>query len=466
MDIATKVKRGGKVLALRQVTYMGLSFANTMVIARMLGPVNYGIASITLNYFFFVFWFADLGTGDYIVKEQEISDDALRSLASLQLVLGIVLASLFALAAPILAWASTQPEIAPLVRCVAIALLLEMLASFSINLMRRELDFAYVGGIEMLCQVFIYTTSLTLVFLGASYWAPIIGLMVGSLSKFILAYRKAPYPISLYLKKQYLKPALNFGLRVSGAQAMSNLKVLLVPLGVTPILGIGAAGIINLTVRLTQQLSLLRQVTRFMSLGVLSKFATDKERLARVTSKGMAYQALMIGPALALFAVFSTWLIPLVFGEEWFVSAKLFPAVALAFVILSVFDLHITILKLYEKLGAIALHFLAYFLLLYSSACLGMYLFGIWGYIIGQLFSTLSVFVLLRYTHRVLTGIDYSKAFGIVLFSAIPLVASVFMKPIPTFVVYIVSMTMLFIFSKTSREIVVEVLRSAKPTHS
>ncbi|MFW5733983.1 MAG: oligosaccharide flippase family protein, partial [Oceanidesulfovibrio sp.] len=319
MDIATKVKKGGKVLALRQFLYMGLSFANIMVIARILGPVNYGIASITLNYFFFILWFSGLSMGDYMIKQETLEDDVVRTLASFQIIFGSFIVLLLLFMAPVLAWASEQPEITPLLRCIAFALLFEMMAGFSNSLLRRDLEFAYVGGIEMLAQFCVYATSLTLVLTGASYWAPIIGVLVGSIVKMALAYRKAPFPLRLNVKKEHLLPALKFGVTLSGASALSNLKLLLVPLGVTPILGIEAAGIVNLTVRLTQQLSLLRQVTRFMSLGVLSKFASDKERLVRVASKGMAYQALMIGPALALFAVFSTWLVPLVFGQEWLV---------------------------------------------------------------------------------------------------------------------------------------------------
>lgn len=462
MDIATKVKKGGKVLALRQFLYMGLSFANIMVIARILGPVNYGIASITLNYFFFILWFSGLSMGDYMIKQETLEDDVVRTLASFQIIFGSFIVLLLLFMAPVLAWASEQPEITPLLRCIAFALLFEMMAGFSNSLLRRDLEFAYVGGIEMLAQFCVYATSLTLVLTGASYWAPIIGVLVGSIVKMALAYRKAPFPLRLNVKKEHLLPALKFGVTLSGASALSNLKLLLVPLGVTPILGIEAAGIVNLTVRLTQQLSLLRQVTRFMSLGVLSKFASDKERLVRVASKGMAYQALMIGPALALFAVFSTWLVPLVFGQEWLVSAKLFPIVALTFLILSVFDLHISILKIYERIDGIALHFFIYFVLLYSTACAGMYFIGIYGYIIGQLCSTLSLFVLHAYARKILSHIDYRHAFTIVTFVALPLLGSFFLKPVPSFVIYVVAMSSMFIYSKSTRDIVKEVLKSAR----
>jgi len=463
MDIASKVKKGGKVLAIRQILYMGLSFANIMVIARILGPVNYGIASITLNYFFFILWFSGMGLGDYMIKKESLEDDVIKTLSAFHIVFGALLVAVLMLIAPLLAWASEQPEITPLLRCVAFALFFELLAGFSFSLMRRDLEFAYIGGIEMLCQVLIYVTSLTLVFLGASYWAPILGILAGSVAKLVLVYRKAPFPISLRMQMRHLRPALKFGVALSGASALSNLRMLLVPLGVTPILGIEAAGIVNLTIRLTQQLSLLRQNTRFMSLGVLSKFSADKERLGRVASKGMAYQALMIGPALALFAVFGTWIIPLVFGQEWLVSAKLFPVVAFSFLLLSIFDLHISILKIYDRLAGIAWHFFAYFILLYATACASMYFIGIYGYAVGQLFSTLSLLVLHAFTRKILDNLDYNAAFGIVVFVSIPLLASIVLPPVPSFVLYVVSIAMMFGLVKSSRNIVKEVFASAKP---
>ena len=56
-----KVVKGGLSLTLRQIFTAGLSMISILVIARILGPANYGIVTVTFGFFFFFAFSGRLG---------------------------------------------------------------------------------------------------------------------------------------------------------------------------------------------------------------------------------------------------------------------------------------------------------------------------------------------------------------------------------------------------------------------
>ena len=70
--------------------YSGLVIhtASSMVIARLLTPSEIGIYSVTMVLLGFIATFRDLGAGQYLVQNKELSEEKMRATWSVQLALG------------------------------------------------------------------------------------------------------------------------------------------------------------------------------------------------------------------------------------------------------------------------------------------------------------------------------------------------------------------------------------------
>ena len=81
--LKNKVVKGGLYLALRQLVIVGLSVLSILVIAKQLGPANYGILVNALGIFYFTTWTGKLG-----LHQRSQKDATANRLADDQLVTG------------------------------------------------------------------------------------------------------------------------------------------------------------------------------------------------------------------------------------------------------------------------------------------------------------------------------------------------------------------------------------------
>ena len=73
---------------------LAISVVASMVIARLLTPAEIGVFSVTMVLLMFVATFRDMGAGQYLVQEKELTTERIRAVWAVQLGLGLGLACL------------------------------------------------------------------------------------------------------------------------------------------------------------------------------------------------------------------------------------------------------------------------------------------------------------------------------------------------------------------------------------
>lgn len=428
-EIKSKVLKGGMYLTLRNVLAAVLSLVSVLVIARLLGPKNYGIATVAIATFYFAIWTCRLGLNTYLVRQPNLIESGPQQVISFYNSVGLVFCGCVWWGASLLGHWTGQPEVTQAVRLLIPAIWLDMMAMVAIAMLERNLQFAQVGLIETIAQVANYLVAIPLVLMQWSYWGPVVGTLVQYGLQFVLAYRL--YPISWRWRWDwaFLGPALHYGLTYSSADWLLGLKALRVPLLVSGLLGVEAAGLAGIASRFVDQITLLRLIIRRMSIGVMARIVENPAATRRAVSMGMAYQALIVGPLCALFACFSTWIIPLLFGEAWLPSAQIFPLVALGTLISALFDLHTAVLYTVGHNRAAAIANAGYVGLLCLSCLLLLPIAGLWGYALSEIFA-LPAFWLMHHTFRRYWGTPrYREAIWLVGAASLPLLASLVYPP-------------------------------------
>src|SRR5512143_3333286 len=78
---------------------LGLNVISAMIIARLLTPTEIGVFAVTMAMIGLVSTVRDLGAGQYMVQERELTVERIRAVWAVQLGIGGLLALLVALAA-------------------------------------------------------------------------------------------------------------------------------------------------------------------------------------------------------------------------------------------------------------------------------------------------------------------------------------------------------------------------------
>lgn len=449
-----KVLKGGISLSIRQLFVAGLSLVNVLVIARILGPERYGIVTIVLGIFYFFTPTLKLGLHVYLVRKPDLGPHDSEQVVAFYNTVGVATIALLWMAAPLVGWWTGKTEVTQGLQLVLPALWLDQVSRISITMLERELRFAQVGVIEAIAQVANYLLSVILVLTGWGFWGPIVGTVVRYIVQASMSYSFYPVAWRWRWRWQTLKPALQYGLSYSSSDWLLNLKNLRVPLLVSRLAGVEAAGLISIAIRLAEQLAILQMVVRRMSISVMAKLIDDPDKTRNAISKGMAYQALLIGPVCAIFSCISAWIIPIMFSEQWLISAKIFPFIALGTMVGAIFELHASTLYATGHNYEVARRNLWFVSILWLANLLLIPSLGLWGYGLAEIIALPSYYWIHLSVTRLFGSPNYQNVFWLTLASAIPLFAGAFL---PTFVgigLLIISYGTVFLFNSDIRKIV------------
>src|SRR4051794_12442968 len=199
-DPAPSAGAGLTRLAVRGVLWQALSFGlgrgltlvTTVVLARLLTPAEFGLVGLALVFVSFAEYLTDLGVAQALVyfdRDRRTQDNAL----ALCVASGVVLSVAALMAAPAIAGFFDAPQVAPMVRVLALALLFSALRQVPVALLRRELAFRRVLAVETTRALAQGTVSIALAAAGAGAWAIVWGYVAGAAVATVVAWAACAY---------------------------------------------------------------------------------------------------------------------------------------------------------------------------------------------------------------------------------------------------------------------------------
>lgn len=459
--IKQKVVKGGLYLTLRQLVSVGMSLISILVIAQELGPADYGILISALSIFYFITWTGRLGLNIYLIQQQNLPKSAPAQVLAFLTWLNVAFAIVLIICAPAISLWTREPAIAALVQWLPVPIAADLAASVSIAMLERDLAFSEVGLIEIAAQFANYLVALPLVFMGKGYWGPIIGLCSRGIVMLLLAQFFHRVRWQWWFQWSLMQPALKCGLAFSLSHWVLSLRALTIPFVVTPIVGAEAAGLVSISIRLAEQLAILRLVIRRMSISVMAKLTGNARVIRDTISRGMAYQALLIGSICSAFACLDSWIVPQVFGEEWLQSTQIFPFIALSAMVRAMFDLHAGALYAVERNIEVTKSYVIYILLLWSGCALLMPSLGLWGYGLAELLTILSNVLLHRSLAKIYGSPQYTTALWLTLAAMVPILSSL-ASPVFGGVAFLVGYGLVMMLVPAVRAVPFELLQAVR----
>ncbi len=422
LELKKKVFEGGIYLVLRQLLGAVMALIGALVVARVLGPEDFGIVAIAMSVFYFTTATSKLGLNIYVIRQPELQENEAEQILAFYNTVGVAFCALMWFLAPLIGLLTGHAEtVTPVVQCLVPIVWLDMVGGLNIGLLERKLRFAEVGTIEMLAQISNTLLSVSLVLLNYSYWGPVAGLAAQFLIQAVLGAYYQPIRWQLRWQWNSLQPALRYSLGYTGCTWLWSFKSLTVPLLVSRLAGLEAVGILTMANRLTAQLGTLWPVVERLSISGLAKLNNEPELTRQVISRGMVYQGLVVGPFEAIFSCLSIWAIPLILGKDWMPSIHVFPFIAFVWLVYAVFTLHVSALFVVGLNSKVAKAYLWHLGLLWLCTLILVPSYGLWGYVAAEMVALLSYFSL-HYSLKKQFGMpDYGDSFWLLAATLPPL---------------------------------------------
>ncbi len=122
-----------------------IAVLSSMVIARLLTPTEVGVFSVTMVLLMFVATVRDMGAGQYLVQEKDLTTERIRAVWAVQLGLGLGLAAMVVLASHPVAVFYNEPRMRDIMLVVALNYAINPFGSLTYAWLMREMQFESVA---------------------------------------------------------------------------------------------------------------------------------------------------------------------------------------------------------------------------------------------------------------------------------------------------------------------------------
>lgn len=309
-----------------------MQMAAQIVLARLLGPEQYGLFAMGVVVMSFSAFFSDIGMAYGLIQRKSLDDTHVRFVFGWQIVLGLTVAGLLALLAGPLAEFFREPRLQIVMLALAPLAFLQAISAVSLNLLKRELDFKALQIAQTIAYFLGYVClGIPLALAGAGVWSLVAAWAVQCLASLILMYRAARHPLRPQLRHPDARSMGHFG----GTVLLTNLTNWLIGnvdrTVVARTLDSASLGLYANAYNLANAPS--STMLGFMQPVLYSACAKVQDDPQRIRK---AYLMLMAGIALAVMPVFfamsavADTLVLALYGQRWAQAAEVLQPIALA----------------------------------------------------------------------------------------------------------------------------------------
>jgi teichuronic acid exporter len=197
-----------------------VTWAITLVVIRILTPADYGLLAMATICVAFLSIFSELGLGTAVVQRVDIDVATLRNVFGTLIIVHGTLASFLALIAPLIASFFDEARIVPIVRVLALQLLVAAFGVVPDALLQRKMDFRRRSLLDLSGAIAGALMTLGLALAGHGVWALVIGALFTQSWKTIGVNLVAPFPHWPRFSLSGLRSLVTFGGHISASQLL------------------------------------------------------------------------------------------------------------------------------------------------------------------------------------------------------------------------------------------------------
>jgi PST family polysaccharide transporter len=169
-----------------------VSWASTLVVARLLVPADYAIVGMAGWLLGLLQLLTEFGIGAAIVARQRTEPQELRQLNGFAVLTGVGGTVVLACAAPLVAAFFREPRLVPVVMALSVVFTVSAFRTVPLAVLQRDLRFARLAKFDGIQSVALATLTVLLAWRGFGYWALVAASCMSAGIGTLLAVTRAP----------------------------------------------------------------------------------------------------------------------------------------------------------------------------------------------------------------------------------------------------------------------------------
>jgi PST family polysaccharide transporter len=328
-DLKEKAIRGGFARMCAQVANFVLRMASLMVLARLLGPSEFGLVGMVTAFTGVLTLFRDFGLSAAAIQREEVTEQQMSTLFWVNIVAGVALALLLIAAAPAIAAFYHEPKLLRVTMVLAAGFFFNSAGVQHLVLLQREMRFTALSVVSVVALAAGTAIAIGGAKLGYGYWALVamtVSLPMISTAGFWLVTGWVP---SLPRRGNGIRAMMRFG----GTVTLNSLVIYTATNFEKILLGrFWGPVAIGLYGRAYQLVNIptdnLNSAAGEVAFAGLSRLQDDHDRLRKYFLKGYSLILMLTVPTTVACALFADDVIQVLLGMKWKDAAPIFRLLA------------------------------------------------------------------------------------------------------------------------------------------
>lgn len=329
--LGTTAARGAALLGISQAVKVATMLASTVIVVRLLAPADYGVIAMVAPVASFVLIFQSLGLGQAVVQRRDLSAEQINAVFWFNVAASAAIAVLFVMIGPLVALFYGDSRPAYVIAASGLTVIATGMSLLHLALLNRQMRFGALSIIDMTVALAGLAATIVFALTLRSYWALMLGPLVGAIAGSALAWAMTPWRPSLRVRWRSARDLLRFGADVTGFNLLNQLSRNLDNVLIAKVWGAVQLGLYDRSYRLMMfPLQTLNQPLSRVILPALSDVQHDPVRYRRIFLLAVRALVFVTVPGAIVAAACSEPIVVLLLGEPWRGAAPIFFWLALA----------------------------------------------------------------------------------------------------------------------------------------
>lgn len=301
------------------------------VLARILGPEPFGLVAAAWLVISLGNLVADFGFGAVLVQRRSISEEEIRYVFTVQVLIGVAMSVLVAGSAGLIARAFGQMDLVPVVRTLALFFVIQALGQTSFSLLRRNLDFKRLQFAHVTSYLLAFVLlGIPLALLDFGVWSLVVAQLSQITFYTTLAFLRVRHPIRPLLGF-HATDLFDFGFKVMGVNILNWSIISMDSLFVGRFFGMVNLGLYNRAYTLmVAPMNSLVTVLQQVLFSASSKSQDENVVLKQGYLASAGALSLVVLPVFGCVAIVPQTVIEGLYGDRWLDAVPLLVPLALA----------------------------------------------------------------------------------------------------------------------------------------
>jgi len=171
----------------------GIGFINTVIMARLLMPADYGVVAMAMLVVALIQALLDFGAGIALLRKVEVSKDEIDSAWTLRLLQSVAVAVILIAIAPLASRYFNEPRVINVLLILAVCVALSGAGNIGMVLALKEFKFSLEFRYNVISKVLSVIATVVAGYFLRDYRALVVGIAFGYIAGLVLSYVMHPY---------------------------------------------------------------------------------------------------------------------------------------------------------------------------------------------------------------------------------------------------------------------------------